>query len=520
LTLDFGFTAPRVSVGNLVWFDTNHDGVQDQNEAGIAGVVLSITKMDGTAVTNVFGSPVGSITTDATGRFLFDNLPVGQYKVSIVSPAGFTPTLVGSGTSGTDSAAGTDTSVILPNDGDSDMTLDFGFYPISVSVGDYVWFDSNANGIQDSSEAGIAGVVLTITKTDGSPVTDVFGNSVTTTSTDTAGRYLFSDLPAGSYRVSVTAPNGLVSTILVNGAAATDSSTGSALSATLVNNLDADLTLDFGFRLPRVSIGNYVWFDEDCDGVQDSSEKGIAGVVLSVLKPDGSPVTDIFGNPVTTTTTDASGYYLFDNLPFGSYRVDIANPIGYIVTLSGVGATDTDSSELTVTSVNLTVDGASDLTLDFGFCREIEVPDNSTPVTPAREAVTAPGKAYVFDVSSLGEPSKGAEFIPSKTVIADQNSSNWSKRLIVSAGVWSVLDGKVTFEPNPGFVGTVSVKYQVTDTSGKVAESTLTVTVVKTMQIPTTGSSPQPSLLAGLMLILLGLSVVLMRRRLLLLLAK
>jgi hypothetical protein len=516
LTLDFGFTAPRVSVGNLVWFDTDRDGVQDQNEAGVAGAVLSITKMDGTAVTNVFGSPVGSITTDATGRFLFDNLPVGQYKVSIVSPAGFTPTLVGSGTSGTDSAAGTDTSVILPNDGDSDMTLDFGFYPISVSVGDYVWFDSNANGIQDSSEAGIAGVVLTITKADGSPVTDVFGNSVTTTTTDTAGRYLFSDLPAGSYRVSVTAPNGLVPTILVNGAAATDSSTGSALSATLVNNLDADLTLDFGFRLPRVSIGNYVWFDEDCDGIQDSSEKGIAGVVLSVLKADGSPVTDIFGNPVTTRTTDASGNYLFDNLPFGSYRIDIANPTGYIVTLSGVGATDTDSSELTVTSVNLTVDGASDLTLDFGFCREKE----AVPVTPAREAVTAPGKAYVFDVSSLGEPSKGAEFIPSKTVIANQTSSKWSKKLTVSAGVWSVVDSKVTFKPNPGFVGTVSVKYQVTDTSGKVAESTLTVTIVRPMKIPVTGSSPQPSILAGLILILLGLSVVLMRRRLSLLIAK
>jgi hypothetical protein len=125
---------------------------------------------------------------------------------------------------------------------------------------------------------------------------------------------------------------------------------------------------------------------------------------------------------------------LFDNLPFGSYRVDIANPIGYIVTLSGVGATDTDSSELTVTSVNLTVDGASDLTLDFGFCREKE----AMPVTPAREAVTAPGKAYVFDVSSLGEPSKGAEFIPSKTVIANQTSSKWSKKLTVSAGVWSI----------------------------------------------------------------------------------
>ena len=86
---------------------------------------------------------------------------------------GFTSTLVGSGTNGTDSAAGTDTSLNLVNDGDSDMTLDFGFYPIAVSVGDYVWFDLNADGIQDSTESGIAGVTLSITKADGSPVTDV-----------------------------------------------------------------------------------------------------------------------------------------------------------------------------------------------------------------------------------------------------------------------------------------------------------------------------------------------------------
>jgi LPXTG-motif cell wall-anchored protein len=515
LTLDFGFTAPRVSVGNLVWFDTNHDGVQDVNESGIAGAVLTLTKMDGTAVTNVFGNTVGPITTDTTGRFLFDNLPIGQYKVSITSPAGFTSTLVGSGTSGTDSAAGTDTSVNMTNDGDSDMTLDFGFYPIAVSVGDYVWFDLNADGIQDATEAGIAGVTLSITKTDGSPVTDVVGNAVTTTATNAAGKYLFSNLPPGSYRVTVVPPSGFIPTTTGSGTGATDSSTGSADSVVLPNNLDADLTLDFGFRLPRVSIGNYVWFDKDKDGIQDRNEKGIAGVSLSVVKADGSPVADVFGNSVTTTTTDTVGLYSFRNLPIGSYRVTVVPPAGYCATLSGVGSVETDSSELTATSVNLTIDGASDMTLDFGFCVEKKVAGQSNPITPPRKAVTPPETEFVFAASVLGKPSKGAEFIPSKTVIAGRDSEEWEKNVKVSGGVWKVIDGKVTFKPNPGFKGTVSVKYQVTDTSGKVAESTLTVTVTEQKELPATGSSPQPLLLVAFSLLLLGVFLIMMRRRLL-----
>ena len=243
---------------------------------------------------------------------------------------------------------------------------------VAVSVGNLVWFDRDGDGVQDAKEPGIAGVTLTITKADGSAVTDVAGNAVTTTVTDAKGRYLFTNLPPGSYKVKVSTPAGYTATKTGRGTTATDSSKGSATSVNLTKNGSSDQTLDFGFkRKPTeslgVSVGNSVWFDSDGDGVQDAKEPGIAGVTLTITKADGSAVTDVAGNAVTTTVTDAKGRYLFTNLPPGSYKVKVSTPAGYTATKTGRGTTATDSSKGSATSVNLTKKGSSDLTLDFGF---------------------------------------------------------------------------------------------------------------------------------------------------------
>jgi len=128
-----------------------------------------------------------------------------------------------------------------------------------VSVGDYVWVDSNRDGRQDAGEPGIPGVVLTITGLDSKPVTDVNGNPVGPVTTDADGHYSFDDLPVLSgdetYTVqidqsaSATALAPYVPTTAGVGDRTGDSSTwtASTLPGDLHADGDGDPSLDFGF---------------------------------------------------------------------------------------------------------------------------------------------------------------------------------------------------------------------------------------------------------------------------------
>lgn len=59
------------------------------------------------------------------------------------------------------------------NDGDNDintnLTVDFGFFRVS-AIGDYVWDDSNANGVQDPTESGVNNVKVYLYGIDGTMV--------------------------------------------------------------------------------------------------------------------------------------------------------------------------------------------------------------------------------------------------------------------------------------------------------------------------------------------------------------
>ncbi|PNZ91931.1 adhesin, partial [Staphylococcus delphini] len=110
LSLDSGFykTEPPVpptrNIGDKVWEDTNKDGIQDDNEPGIANVTVTLKDAD--------GNVVGTRTTDDEGNYLFEDVKPGEYTVTFETPEGYTPTQTGQGTAENDSN-GTSTKVTV-----------------------------------------------------------------------------------------------------------------------------------------------------------------------------------------------------------------------------------------------------------------------------------------------------------------------------------------------------------------------------------------------------------------------
>ncbi len=69
------------------------------------------------------------------------------------------------------------------------------------------------------------------------------------------------------------------------------------------------------------AVGDYTWIDANNNGIQDADELPLEGVKVELFKKDGSAATDVYGNTVPATTTNAAGLYMFDELPAGDYKI-------------------------------------------------------------------------------------------------------------------------------------------------------------------------------------------------------
>ncbi|MFO1194043.1 MAG: SdrD B-like domain-containing protein [Rhodoferax sp.] len=114
-------------------------------------------------------------------------------------------------------------------------------------MGDRVWYDKNANGIQDQGEAGVAGVRVEL-RSNG--VNGVDGGTVlATTTTDANGNYLFTNLTPGGYHIDIdesTLPSGFIFTKSNIGSDAADSDVRSSASQPLIWGIMDNTTLVAG----------------------------------------------------------------------------------------------------------------------------------------------------------------------------------------------------------------------------------------------------------------------------------
>jgi hypothetical protein len=374
LDIDLGIfnpTAPLGQLGDRVWYDANGNGLQDATEQGVPGVAVSLL--------NASGTVIATTVTDKNGNYKFVNLADATYSVQFSNlPAGFSFTLKDVGAddnidSDPDQTTGKTGNYVISG-GNTNLTVDAGIISARAALGDYVWLDANKDGVQDATESGIPGVTVTLY--------DAAGVALSSTITDQNGKYFFSNLNPGTYTVGFgTIPGKLVFTTKDAVAAGdlldsdVDPATGKTGSYTLVAG-QVNLTVDAGLKpyIPA-SVGDFVWFDYNRNGIQDPGEPGVPGVIATLYNSANQAI----GSAVT----DGNGYYLINNVPAGTgYYVQFSNQPDPAApwTLQNVGGTAAvDNSKADATGKTTPFDvaeGQSVTNIDAGLYRLINLSGN------------------------------------------------------------------------------------------------------------------------------------------------
>ena len=369
------------TIAGKLYNDADASFNSSDSEAPYAGVTVALLKKDGTPVLDKDGNPMTAVT-DAEGKYSFVGLPLGEYTVSVVDPTSGPL----AGTKPTEAYTGrykTTADVTIAEATGSVIDVNFGFVK-PASVGDYTWMDVNRDGLQDADEPALPGVTVTLTRADGSAVTDASGNPVAAVTTDANGKYVFENLLPGDYKVSFQAPAGYEATTSEAGDDRAADSNGASASVALVQG-QTDDTIDFGAVGTGV-IGDQLFLDVNQNGgnAPDAGDKPLAGVKVTLTWTGPGGITRTY-----ETTTDAEGKYKFENLLPGEYKVSVdpetllkAEPLLDVLTHSPAGDVDAkkvvsedakaDKDKLAQafnlnTSVTLTGEKNQNLDQDWGF---------------------------------------------------------------------------------------------------------------------------------------------------------
>jgi protocatechuate 3,4-dioxygenase beta subunit len=371
LTWDAGMyipPVPKASIGDRVWLDKDKDGLQDDGENGVSGIVVKLFKCN--------DQFVAQTTTNSNGIYKFENIEHGQYYLQFILNSDYVFTKKDEGSDDSkDSDADRNTGKTICttlDPGENDMTWDAGIYLKPASIGDRVWLDKNKNGIQDVSEPGIKDVTVKLYDCD--------NNLISSTQTNISGLYSFIDLNPGSYYMQFVLTSGKQfspknSTIDNSKDSDADVITGKTECTTLAPG-ENDNTWDAGMYDIPASLGDYVWIDMDKDGIQDSDEQGLANVTVKLFNTSGL---------VATTQTNSNGIYSFSNLEPGNYSLEFVKPDGFAFTLANQGGNnskDSDADPNTGKTGTITLAaGQNDISWDAGLYP-------SKPVRPILECVS------------------------------------------------------------------------------------------------------------------------------------
>lgn len=219
-----------LSIGNLVFEDSNNNGTREPGEPGVAGALVQLFT---TGTDNAIGGSGaaadvqtgGDFTTTSTGAYLFSSLPSGNFYVKVTPPADylFTGGTVATTDNNVDNnndgaqPGGSGTPLFSPvitlsggaestTDGDTDpdtnLTVDFGLWS-SVAVGNFIFLDINGDGVRNEGES-LGNIYVELYAQGDTPGTDE-PVSAGTSGCSCKGRYYLEGINPGSYFLHIPA---------------------------------------------------------------------------------------------------------------------------------------------------------------------------------------------------------------------------------------------------------------------------------------------------------------------------
>lgn len=301
------------NLSGWVYHDRSNEGDFNRpGEEGIGGVTVELL-LNG----QVVASTVTSTSAGTVGYYQFTNLARGTYTVREVQPANWLDGKDREGSQG--GVAGNDTiTEIVLDYGDDAIEYNFGEL-LPGAISGRVHADEN-----EDCDFDRPGVLLSGVRID---LLDASGTVIATTLTDQNGEYKFSGLAPGVYQVREHQPTQYFDGgERIGNAGGTKSEVADQFSIIAGINITSGLNAtnyDFCEKIGVMLSGN-VYHDRSNDGVFDrNTEEGIAGVVVKLLDENGA-------DTGLRATTNAQGFYKFNNLRAGKYSVVEVHPSGWL----------------------------------------------------------------------------------------------------------------------------------------------------------------------------------------------
>ena len=407
------------------------------NPASISGKVTQDT-LDGPPISGVTislldsdGNVVSTTLTNDEGRYIFTEVAPGNYKLMEEDPAGYASVSDFDRSTGDNDADGAAESDLLVDNmiavtleaGEDDEDNDF--------VDTLVTTSTTSTPIVTTTEpinpASISGKVTQDTL-DGPPISGVTislldsdGNVVSTTLTNDEGRYIFTEVAPGNYKLMEEDPAGYASVSDFDRSTGDNDADGAAESDLLVDNMIA-VTLEAGED------------DEDNDFVDALVTTSTTSTpIVTTTEPinpasisgkvtqdtlDGTPISgvtisllDSDGNVVSTTLTNDEGRYIFTEVAPGNYKLMEEDPAGY-ASVSDFDRSTGDNDADGAAESDLLVDNMIAVTLEAGEDDEdndfvdalVTTSTTSTPIVTTTEPINPASISGKVTQDTLGGP--------------------------------------------------------------------------------------------------------------------